>query len=262
MYAGPRCFLSKGLPLKYRVVVQMGDVTSERGCAVVVSANRALCGSVNTSYWAFAGRHNVETVVWKLAGAALGAELQARKELREGVRAEDGDCVVTAAHNLRTHFRHILHTVPPLMAHAESEGGPRSAPLRRTLRSCYSQVLKRAFEVQALRVVLPALGCGVAGWSPYSSAQLFLQALGAGAGDVGDGHTDTVDCSSARTEPVQERELGPMRELWLERERELELVFCMRETRAYWGWVKALSATEHFTEQLQQEQQEQQQQQQ
>ena len=71
-----------------RVDVEMCDILSKSPADAVVScANMTLCGSVNKSYWMFAGRKNVETRIHEEAGPALLEELR-KISLQDGATLE------------------------------------------------------------------------------------------------------------------------------------------------------------------------------
>lgn len=106
-------------------------------------------------------------------GSGYGNAISARggpsiqEELDKIGSAEIGQAVVTAAGKLKAH--HIIHAVGPAFQEQDSQ-----AKLETTTR----QVLKKAEEIKAGKLALPAMGSGFYGIAPDVCAQTMLSVLG------------------------------------------------------------------------------------
>lgn len=245
------------------VRVKLKDITEEPCDAIVSSANNYLSGSVNTSYWMFNGRKNVETRIFEMCGSELSTELASispaenRKHIRndsidnsrnvednnstigsnfrDGVKAKNGDCVVTKAYG-KLPCRYIYHVIAPrIVFEHETE----DAKLQ--LQACYHNILSNTVKHSIGSITIPAIGCGIAGWNPNTSAQLFVNAMI----DFFDSHRDN-NCSSDDTYNGVDKTNG----FAVDKDKKLTIKFCMIEKKAHGMWLKQLHASDAFEEML------------
>ena len=162
-----------------RLRLCVGDIASWRGVdCVAVSTNRTLQGNENPTYWRFAGRKSVNGAVRSVGGPELAEACKAQALRRH---CEVGEAVVTPAFGdlARRGCRHVVHVMVPdgLQIH----GGGTDRHVQRmalpVMRQSFSAVLDAAADVGALSAAMPALGCGVNGWSPSLVAAAAAHAL-------------------------------------------------------------------------------------
>ena len=139
------------------VEVVQGDITAHDVDAIVNAANSSLLGG-----------GGVDGAIHAAAGPAL---VEACRDLRStalpnGLPA--GQAVATTAGDLRAH--HVIHTVGP--KHWEHPDG--GAAL---LAQCHLSSLDVADALGVRTIAVPAISCGVYGWSPGDAAPIAIGAV-------------------------------------------------------------------------------------
>ena len=181
------------------------DLAAVRGCdALATSANAALCGNSNPNFWRFSGRRNADGAVRAAGGRALDAACH-DIPLIEGckhTRCRPGSAVATAGAFGSLDAGLVIHAVSPNGAYGYSQQrwfGPNGTnvwngvddspdvPARAPppgeagdqLVATAAAILREAEAHGARSLALPAIGCGVMGWTPSRASQLVLRAIGA-----------------------------------------------------------------------------------
>ena len=139
-----------------RVVLTLGDITTQEVDAIVNAANRSLMGG-----------GGVDGAIHRRGGESIMA---ACKELRETTLPDGlpvGEAVATTAGTLAA--RWVIHTVGPLYS-----GKPDDAVL---LTACHRSVLRVADELGAASVAFPAISTGVFGYPVEEAAHVAVAAV-------------------------------------------------------------------------------------
>jgi O-acetyl-ADP-ribose deacetylase (regulator of RNase III) len=161
--------------LRGRLIVDLGDITSFKGDAIVNAANSSLMGG-----------GGVDGAIHRAGGPSILAEC---KVLREGrAQRQDnedfqdlqdtrpiypdglpaGQAVATNAGNLPV--RRVIHTVGPVW-HGGNQGEAK------LLASCYSSCLAIAAQENLAEVAFPAISTGVYGYPKAEAASIALGAI-------------------------------------------------------------------------------------
>jgi O-acetyl-ADP-ribose deacetylase len=139
-----------------RVVLEIGDITTQDVDAVVNAANRSLMGG-----------GGVDGAIHRRGGDAI---LAACKELRRTTLPDGlpiGDAVATTAGDLAA--RWVIHTVGPVYG-----GTARDAEL---LHACHESSLRVADELGAASVAFPAISTGAFGYPVEEAAAIAIGAV-------------------------------------------------------------------------------------
>jgi len=136
-----------------RIILEHGDITTQRADAIVNAANSSLLGG-----------GGVDGAIHRRGGPAI---LAACRELRasrypDGLPA--GQAVATTAGDMPATW--VIHTVGPVY----SATADRSA----VLASCYAESLRVADELGAGTVAFPAVSAGIYGWPHEDAARIAL----------------------------------------------------------------------------------------
>lgn len=160
-----------------RLRLCVGDIAVWRGVdAVAVSTNRSLQGNANPQYWRFAGRESADGAVRRVAGeelAMVAAELHGTCSVGEAVATPAFGALVTHG------CRHVVHVVVPdgLQVHAGGSDRHVQQTGLLLLQQSFSAAIMAAAGCGARSLALPALGCGVNGWSPLLAAAAATHAI-------------------------------------------------------------------------------------
>lgn len=139
-----------------RVVLTLGDITTQEVDAIVNAANRSLMGG-----------GGVDGAIHRRGGESIMA---ACKELRDTTLPNGlpvGEAVATTAGTLPA--RWVIHTVGPLYS-----GKPDDAV---SLTACHRSVLRVADELGAASVAFPAISTGVFGYPVEEAAYVAVAAV-------------------------------------------------------------------------------------
>ena len=139
-----------------RIVLVLGDITTESVDAIVNAAN--------TSLRAGGG---VDGAIARAAGAEALADRERVIRERGRMPLPTGDAVATIAGELDA--RWIIHTAGPVYS-----GGPGDAEL---LQRCHRSALRVADELGARTVAFPAISTGVYGYPVDEAAPIALGAV-------------------------------------------------------------------------------------
>ncbi len=139
-----------------RVVLELGDITTQDVDAVVNAANRSLMGG-----------GGVDGAIHRLGGEAIHAacsELR-RTTLPDGLAV--GDAVATTAGDLQA--RWVIHTVGPVYGRDNDHAA--------LLRACHISSLRVADEIGARSVAFPAISTGAFGYPIEEAAAIAVAAV-------------------------------------------------------------------------------------
>jgi O-acetyl-ADP-ribose deacetylase (regulator of RNase III) len=139
-----------------RIVLALGDISTQAVDAVVNAANRSLMGG-----------GGVDGAIHRRGGETIMA---ACKELRDTTFPDGlpvGEAVATTAGDLPA--RWVIHTVGPLYS-----GKPEDAEL---LAACHRSSLRVADELGAASVAFPAISTGVFGYPVEEAAHVAVAAV-------------------------------------------------------------------------------------
>jgi O-acetyl-ADP-ribose deacetylase (regulator of RNase III) len=143
--------------LEGRVVVVVGDLTTQEVDAIVNAANSTLLGG-----------GGVDSAIHAAGGPAI---LEACREIRRTEYPDGlptGEAVITTAGNLPA--RHVIHTVGPIYGRHEG----REAEL---LASCYRNSLQLAVSQSLISIAFPAISTGAFGYPPAEAAAVSSAAV-------------------------------------------------------------------------------------
>ena len=194
-----------------RVILRRGRIEAQRSAAIVTSANDALAGNDQPTYWRFEARQNVDGAVRCAGGSELAAACAALDPVSDAsavrrdvarwpggckrgpskvVRCPTGTAVATKAFG-RLEADVVVHAVAPdvELTFGRYRGRPygdtgddRDRLPEELLRDAYSAALGAAASAGAASVACPALGAGVKGWNAAVSASFGLEAAARAAG--------------------------------------------------------------------------------
>ncbi len=143
--------------LNGRVVVTVGDITTQQVDAIVNAANSTLGGG-----------GGVDGAIHRAGGPAIlrACEEVRRTRLPHGLPA--GEAMMTTAGRLPA--RYVIHTVGPV----KGRHGDQDAAL---LAACYRNSLRLAVEVGVERIAFPAISTGVFGYPREEAAEVASAAI-------------------------------------------------------------------------------------
>lgn len=135
-----------------RVVVAVGDITSDIVDAVVNAANSSLLGG-----------GGVDGAIHRAGGPAI---LEACREIRRTQYPQGlptGEAVITTAGNLPA--QHVIHTVGPVY-------GQHKGREPELLASCYRRSLELAVQHSLTSISFPAISTGAFGYPSFEAARV------------------------------------------------------------------------------------------
>jgi O-acetyl-ADP-ribose deacetylase len=147
----------RGSFLNGRVVVVVGDITSQQVDAIVNAANSSLMGG-----------GGVDGAIHRRGGPQI---LEACREIRRSRFADGlptGEAVITTGGDLAA--RHVIHTVGPVYGNHQG----READL---LAGCYKNSLALAARLGLRTVAFPAISTGVYGYPREEAAAVASRAI-------------------------------------------------------------------------------------
>jgi len=133
-----------------RVIIKVGDITTEAVDAIVNAANSTLMGG-----------GGVDGAIHRAGGPEI---LRQCKEIRRSQYPDGlptGQAVITTAGRMAA--KHVIHTVGPVYGH----GGPDKADL---LAACYVNSLNLAIQHNLHTIAFPAISTGVYGYPMREAA--------------------------------------------------------------------------------------------
>jgi O-acetyl-ADP-ribose deacetylase (regulator of RNase III) len=143
--------------LNGRVRVVVGDITHERGDAIVNAANSSLMGG-----------GGVDGAIHRAGGPEILTACRRirQEELPNGLPT--GEAVITTGGRLPA--KHVIHTVGPIYG----RNAGRDAEL---LASCYRRSLEVAVEHGLETIAFPAISTGIYGYPPEEAAAVASQTI-------------------------------------------------------------------------------------
>jgi O-acetyl-ADP-ribose deacetylase (regulator of RNase III) len=138
-----------------RLVLMLGDITTQRVDAIVNAANRRLIGG-----------GGVDGAIRRAGGPAIEEECARLRAERGG--CPTGSAVMTGAGHLPA--RHVIHAVGPIW----QGGGEDEAEL---LASAYRASLMLAAEHEINTIAFPSISTGVYGYPAAKAARVALQTV-------------------------------------------------------------------------------------
>lgn len=155
-----------------QVTLRKARIEHARTAAIVTSSNEHLLSNLNSTYWRFNGRSNVNGWVHNVAGVGLTSALKGR---RCGV----GEAVASPTFgNLQAQF--LIHCVAPDGLYGPSLLMMPNGSAMRTedlLQKTFLASLNLTKELGVDSVSLPAVGCGVKGWKASAAARAAYEAV-------------------------------------------------------------------------------------
>ena len=146
--------------------LSVGDLTRWSGERYWSEGRYERCAIVNAANETLLGGGGVDGAIHRAAGPDLLSECKELKELRPGVRCEEGQVRITGGHDLPV--GHIIHTVGPVYQDAAT-----SAPV---LTACYEASIGLAGLHKMDAIAFPAISCGVFGYPPQEAAEVAIAA--------------------------------------------------------------------------------------
>jgi O-acetyl-ADP-ribose deacetylase (regulator of RNase III) len=139
-----------------RVVLTLGDITTQEVDAVVNAANRSLMGG-----------GGVDGAIHRRGGESIMAACKELRDMTFPGGLPVGEAVATTAGNLPA--RWVIHTVGPLYS-----GKTEDAEL---LAACHRSCLRVADELGAVTLAFPAISTGVFGYPVEEAALVAVSAV-------------------------------------------------------------------------------------
>ena len=140
-----------------RVVVKVGDITTEDSDAIVNAANSTLMGG-----------GGVDGAIHRAGGPEILKECKEVRRTQYPDGLPTGQAVMTTAGRMKA--KHVIHTVGPVYG----RGGEEKKEL---LAACYRNSLQLAAERGLATVAFPAISTGVYGYPPDEAAQVSSQVI-------------------------------------------------------------------------------------
>lgn len=143
--------------LNGKVIVKVGDLTTETTDAIVNAANSSLLGG-----------GGVDGAIHRVGGSAI---LDACRKIRKSQYSQGlptGEAVATTAGNLSA--RYVIHTVGPIW-----HGG--NSKEEKLLANCYRNSLKLADSMELQSIAFPSISCGVYGFPREKAAGIVAKVL-------------------------------------------------------------------------------------
>ncbi len=142
--------------LNGRVLVLVGDITTERVDVVVNAANATLRGG-----------GGVDGAIHAAGGPEILAACEALRRVRYPGGLPTGEAVATTAGQLPA--RHVIHTVGPVKGMHEDDAA--------LLAACYRNSLAVAVSISARTMAFPAISTGVYGYPKEEAAKVSSMAI-------------------------------------------------------------------------------------
>jgi O-acetyl-ADP-ribose deacetylase (regulator of RNase III) len=143
--------------IQARVIVKVGDITSEQVDAVVNAANGSLMGG-----------GGVDGAIHRAGGPQIKKECEEIRRMDHPDGLPTGQAVITTGGRLAA--KHVIHTVGPV----HSRGGADKAKL---LNDCYRNSLRLAVERGLKTIAFPAISTGIYGYPPDQAARVSSEAI-------------------------------------------------------------------------------------
>jgi O-acetyl-ADP-ribose deacetylase (regulator of RNase III) len=141
-----------------RVVVKVGDITTEAVDAIVNAANPNLLGG-----------GGVDGAIHSKGGPVIKAEcMEFRKNELGGGELPTGEAMITTGGELPA--KHVIHTVGPIYGRHNG----REAEL---LQNCYQKSLRLVVAHSLSSVAFPSISCGVYGYPKHEAAAVASTAV-------------------------------------------------------------------------------------
>jgi len=143
-----------------RVIIKVGDITTEAVDAIVNAANSTLMGG-----------GGVDGAIHRAGGPEI---LRQCKEIRRSQYPDGlptGHAVITTAGRMAA--KHVIHTVGPVYRQHDP------AEAERLLRSCYTESLRLACEAGLETVAFPGISTGVYGYPKAEACDAAVRAVAA-----------------------------------------------------------------------------------
>jgi O-acetyl-ADP-ribose deacetylase (regulator of RNase III) len=157
-----------------KVSIVTGDITGFRGDVIVNAANPVMLGG-----------GGVDGAIHRAAGPGLRLaceDIRVPNPIQQPrVRCPVGSVRPTPGYDLKADW--VFHTVAPIYENlrrsgelrpGEVEGGD-EAVLRQQMRNIFKKIALLALGMDLKTIALPALGCGVYGWSHEDVADIFME---------------------------------------------------------------------------------------
>jgi O-acetyl-ADP-ribose deacetylase (regulator of RNase III) len=161
------------------VRLKIGDITKSSVNAIVTSSNPELLGNDNPKYWRFDGHSSVNGAIRAAAGEelALAVERLRGERGRAAAMLEEGDAVMTPGFELQA--GHVIHVVAPDGMYTTPGGNDAHMQeiSKGGMRRAFNSVFRIAGENKLAQVAIPAIGCGVKGWSPGLVARIAIKSM-------------------------------------------------------------------------------------
>jgi O-acetyl-ADP-ribose deacetylase (regulator of RNase III) len=154
-----------------RILLQQGDITTQRADAIVNAANSSLMGG-----------GGVDGAIHRKGGRAIIEECRRLRATTLPRGLPPGHAVATTAGELNA--RWVIHTVGPVYSKNEDRS--------HVLASCHTESLRIAAELGARTVVFPAISTGVYGYPLDEAAVVAVRAVRDSADRLGHAHIDEI----------------------------------------------------------------------
>lgn len=139
-----------------RIVLVLGDITTQDVDAIVNAANSSLMGG-----------GGVDGAIHRRGGPAILADCRKLRAAHYGTGLPTGEAVATTAGNLSA--RWVIHTAGPVYSPTVDHSAQ--------LRDCYLNALRTADELGADSVAFPLISSGIYGWPVQDAVRQALTAL-------------------------------------------------------------------------------------
>ncbi|MFN2501872.1 MAG: O-acetyl-ADP-ribose deacetylase [Pyrinomonadaceae bacterium] len=143
--------------LHSRVIVTVGDITSEKVDGVVNAANSSLMGG-----------GGVDGAIHAAGGPAILNDCKQIRKFSFPDGLPTGEAVITAAGNLPA--RYVIHTVGPIYGQNQGRDGV-------LLANCYRNSVKLGAEYRLRTLAFPSISTGVYGYPKKEAAAVVSQAI-------------------------------------------------------------------------------------
>jgi O-acetyl-ADP-ribose deacetylase (regulator of RNase III) len=140
-----------------RVIVKVGDITTEDADAIVNAANGSLMGG-----------GGVDGAIHRAGGSDILKECRQLRATRYPEGLPTGAAVITGAGKLLA--RRVIHTVGPVYGRGGKDKGE-------LLAACYRNSLSLAVEEKLKTIAFPAISTGIYGYPLEEAARVSSQAI-------------------------------------------------------------------------------------
>jgi O-acetyl-ADP-ribose deacetylase (regulator of RNase III) len=152
--------ITQARPVGMRIVLLVGDITTQEVDAIVNAAKPSLLGG-----------GGVDGAIHRAGGPAILAECREIRATLYPRGLPTGQAVSTTGGNLKA--AHVIHTVGPVYGWPKDDAEDQ----RSTLRSCYTESLAQADTLGARTVAFPLISAGVYGWPKDDAVRQALTVL-------------------------------------------------------------------------------------